>query len=214
MTWGTLQWGAFMYYKEDRDQLGIEEFFLPFGGKLQRENRWVKMAEIMPWNLIEDIYLKSMNQEKGRGAYSARMAYGAIFIKEHEGLTDEQTVTVITENPYMQYFLCLSSFIQKPPFDASMMVHFRKRFPVEDLAVINEAICTGKTPDKTRKVDHNDSDDHDDTPPSGGGRKGKPGGEAEQEHLEEKAEAAKEESGEASDGRYRSAGRHQVSYRH
>ncbi|MGX8699472.1 MAG: hypothetical protein ACSW8F_06030, partial [bacterium] len=23
-------WGAFMYYKEDREQLGIEEFFLPF----------------------------------------------------------------------------------------------------------------------------------------------------------------------------------------
>lgn len=161
-----------MYYRENRDQLSIEDFFLPFGGKLRHDNRWVKMAEIMPWDLIEDIYLKSMSQEKGRGAYSARMAYGAIFIKEHEGLTDEQTVTAIAENPYMQYFLGLSSFTEAPPFDASMMVHFRKRFSVEDLAVINETICTGKTPDKTRSVDRNDGhDDHDGTPPSGGGEK-------------------------------------------
>jgi hypothetical protein len=37
-----------MYYKEDKEQIGIEEFFLPFGGKLKKNNRWVKVAEIMP----------------------------------------------------------------------------------------------------------------------------------------------------------------------
>ena len=65
-----------MYYRENRDQLSIEDFFLPFGGKLRNDNRWVKMAEIMPWDLIEDIYLKSMSQEKGRGAYSANGILG------------------------------------------------------------------------------------------------------------------------------------------
>ena len=151
-----------MYRKVNSEQLGIEEFFLPFGGKLQKDNRWVKMAEIMPWDLIELTYLKTMSSEKGRTAYSARLAYGAIFIKEHEGLTDEQTVTAITENPYMQYFLGMSVFTETAPFDASMMVHFRKRFPVEDLAIINEAICLGKTPEKTRNVDRNDSNDNQD----------------------------------------------------
>lgn len=78
-----------MYRKENPDQLVIEDFFLPFGGKLQTDNRWVKMAEVMPWELIETIYLKSIDEEKGRCACSARLAYGAIFIKEHEGLTDD-----------------------------------------------------------------------------------------------------------------------------
>ena len=28
-----------MYYKENADQLGIDEFFLPFRGKLKKDNR-------------------------------------------------------------------------------------------------------------------------------------------------------------------------------
>ena len=47
--------GWLMYYKDDRDQLGIDEFFLPFGGKLNKDNRWVRTAEIMPWDLKKSI---------------------------------------------------------------------------------------------------------------------------------------------------------------
>ena len=57
--------GWLMYYKDDRDQLGIDDFFLPFGGKLKKDNRWVRMAEIMPWDYIEEVYLESMSQETG-----------------------------------------------------------------------------------------------------------------------------------------------------
>ena len=47
-----------------------------------------------------------------------------------------------------------------------MMVHFRKRFPVEALARINEYICTGKAPQGGRSADRND--DNDQEPPVGG----------------------------------------------
>ena len=50
--------GWLMYYKDDRDQLGIDDFFLPFGGKLKKDNRWVRMSEIMPWDYIEEVYLR------------------------------------------------------------------------------------------------------------------------------------------------------------
>ena len=40
--------GWLMYYKCDRDPLGIDAFFLPFSGKLNKDNRWVCMAESMP----------------------------------------------------------------------------------------------------------------------------------------------------------------------
>ena len=145
--------GCFMYHRDDENQLGIEEFFVPFGGRLSRKNHWVKMAEIMPWSLIEEVYAQSMCQNNGRRAIPARVAYEAIFVNEHEDLTDEETVTAIAENPYIQYFLGLKEFTDQPLFDPSMMVHFRKRFSVEDLAKINEAICTGNVPEKIRSVD-------------------------------------------------------------
>lgn len=132
---------------------------MPFGGKLLKKNRWVKLASIMPWEHIEQIYMSAFQSENGRPALSSRIAFGAIFIKENDHLTDEGTVETIAENPYMQYFLGLTGFQVEPLFDASMMVHFRKRFPVEELAKINEYICTGKWPDQQRNVDRNDTQD-------------------------------------------------------
>ncbi len=145
-----------MYYQEDQDQISMEEFFLPFGGRLRKDNRWVRLASIMPWDHIENIYVQNLSDETGRPALSSRIAFGAIFIKEYDHLTDERTVENIQENPYMQYFLGLHEFHSKPLFDPSMMVHFRKRFPVEEVAKINEYICTGKWSEAQRNVDRND----------------------------------------------------------
>ena len=169
-----------MYYIEDANQLTIENFYMPFAGKLDANNRWVRLSKLMPWERIEEIYLRSMSQETGHPAIPARIAFGAIYIKEAENYTDQRCVTAIQENPYMQYFLGLHEFRQEPLFDPSMMVHFRKRFPVEDVARINEYVCTGKWPEDGRCVDRNDekdSDDGDSEPPkpdnSGKGVKGR-----------------------------------------
>lgn len=146
-----------MYIASNNDQLSIEDFFMPFGGKLLRTNRWVKLASVLPWNYIENIYMQSFNDKNGRPAISSRIAFGSIFIKEYDNLTDEGTVSAIAENPYMQYFLGLHAFQAEPLFDSSMMVHFRKRFPVEEVSKINEYVCTGKWPENQRNVDRNDS---------------------------------------------------------
>ena len=148
-----------MYISSNADQITIEDFFMPFGGKLLKTNRWVKLASIMPWERIEQIYMESFQSERGRPAISSRIAFGSIFIKENDNLTDEGTVAAITENPYMQYFLGLTGFEAEPLFDPSMMVHFRKRFPVEEVAKINEYICTGNWPEQQRNVDRNDGQD-------------------------------------------------------
>ena len=129
-----------MYRKEDKKQLTMEEFTLPFGGHLRADNRWVKMAAFMPWDLIEEEYAKNMSEMEGRKALPARLAFGAIFVKEEEGLTDERTLECVVENPYIQYFVGLKEFSNEAPFDASMMVHFRKRFPTESIHKINEIL--------------------------------------------------------------------------
>jgi len=139
-----------MYRKSDQDQLSMEEFFLPFGGRLNVQNRWVKEAKLIPWDLVEDLYAQSFTDERsdGRPPLSARVAYGALYIKEREVLTDERTVEHIAENAYMQYFLGYREFREEAPFDASMMTHFRKRFPPEAIQKINEELYRRTHPQK------------------------------------------------------------------
>ena len=156
-----------MYYQEDRNQLTIEEFFQPFGGKLRKDNRWVQLAGIMPWEYIEKVYIQNLSEKTGRPAISSRIAFGAIFINTYCHLTDEGTGQELQENSYMQYFVGLHEFHAEPLFDPSMMVHFRKRFPVEEVAKINEYVCTGKWPEGQRNVDRND--DGNDTDDGNGG---------------------------------------------
>ena len=38
-----------------------------------------------------------------------------------------ETVEQIKENPYLQYFIGISSYSNEAPFDSSMLVHFRER---------------------------------------------------------------------------------------
>lgn len=146
-----------MYRKPNREQMSIEEFFLPFGGKLSADNRWVKEAKLIPWDLVEDIYAKNFQEDRsdGRTPIAARVAYGALYIKEREVLTDERTVEHIAENAYMQYFLGYREFREGAPFDASMMTHFRKRFPAEAVKEINEELYR-----RTHPPQESDEDNH------------------------------------------------------
>lgn len=108
--------GFVMYKKQDKNQLTMEEFYLPFGDGLRRDNRWVRTAGLVPWELVDEIYARSMSMEKGREAIPSRIAFGAVFIKEQENLTDEGTVTYLSENPYAQYFVGLKEFRTEPLF--------------------------------------------------------------------------------------------------
>jgi hypothetical protein len=141
-----------MYRKSNRAQLSIEEFTLPFGGHLSADNRWIKMAELMPWDMIEDLYAAAGvfvdDKKDGRPPITARIAFGAIHIKEQEGLTDRGTLQYIAENPYAQYFLGLNSFEMEPLFDDSMMARFRKRFTPEMIEKINEELYRRSNPPK------------------------------------------------------------------
>jgi hypothetical protein len=147
-----------MYRKPDRNQLSLDKFFLPFGGHLSSDNRWAKMADLLPWDMIEDVYAESFKNEKtdGRRPIPSRIAFGAIYIKEQENLTDESTVLHIAENPYMQYFLGLREFRAEPLFDPSLMTHFRKRFPLDMIEKINEELYRRMNPPKPPEGKGND----------------------------------------------------------
>jgi len=129
-----------MYRRAPTEQLSFENFYLPFGGKLSGENRWIRLAELVPWETFEGEYAEQFSQGQGAPAKTFRIALGALIIKEKIGTSDEETVEQIRENPYLQYFLGLSEYSDKAPFEASMMVHFRKRFNLEFVGRINKRI--------------------------------------------------------------------------
>ena len=134
----------------------LDGFYAPLAERLSPENRWVKLSDKMPWDIIEEEYLKNVQLDKGRPSITSGIAFGACFIRNGEKFSDERTVLAIAENPYMQYFLGLKEFTPEPLFDPSMMVHFRKRFPVNFVSDVNEYLCTGKWPEGSRNVDRND----------------------------------------------------------
>jgi hypothetical protein len=148
-----------MYHNQR--QLEFENFYLPFGGKLRSDNRWVKLAKFIPWEEFETEYAKTLaSQDKGPPAMSVRVALGTLIIKERLGTSDDETVEQISENPYLQYFLGFKSFKLEHPFDPSMLVHFRKRLDMNLVGKINDRI-------NQKAVEETPSDDKDDPPNSG-----------------------------------------------
>lgn len=143
-----------MYRKNE--QPDIEGFILPFNGKLDSNNRWVKLSSLIPWDEVEKLYEKNFTENgMGAPAKTVRMALGALIIKEKLRLTDEETVEQIVENPYLQFFVGLESFSDQKPFDPSMMVHFRTRLAFTDIQAINDMII-----EKNKKDHDKDSDDN------------------------------------------------------
>ena len=130
-----------MYRSTEPRQLEFPDFYLPFSGQLDPENRWVVLARLVPWQLAEKIYHRALCEDFGQPIVPARTALGALLIKERLGLTDRETVEAIRENPYLQFFIGLEEFTPERPFDASTMVDFRKRFGEAGIQEIAEAIA-------------------------------------------------------------------------
>lgn len=161
-----------MYHKTTGQIRISDDFFLPFGGKLNKDNRWVKLEALVPWWEIEDKYARCFRRSnKGEKALSVRAALGTLIIQAKLNLTDRETVNQITENPYLQYFLGFEKYNDtKPPFDPSLIVHFRKRLPDDIIIEINERIALAaieaEEAEKRKKAVNKDDDG---TPKGSGG---------------------------------------------
>lgn len=151
-------------YKSPRPEPKMANLPYFLDSTLNPDNRWVKLAGIIPWSSVEDVYAANFTSHTGPQALPARMAFASLIIQVKLSLTDEETVETIAENPYMQFFIGLEKYEQKPPFDSSMMTHFRKRFNAQDIKDLDELLHSA-----TRKKDDNSNDGPDDEPPQNKG---------------------------------------------
>ena len=136
-------------------ELPLFEFRHPFGESLDGDNRWVRLAKLIPWEEVEADYSRHFGVS-GNDALPVRTALGSLIIKERLKLTDEETVAQISENPYLQYFIGMREFSTKQPFDPSLMVHFRSRISAEMLLRVNEQVCAPKKKSQQKDGDGNE----------------------------------------------------------
>jgi hypothetical protein len=159
-------------------QLTIEGFETPFEQTLNPSNRWVVLANLIPWDEVCETYQKHKGYSPtGRHPISPRVMIGSIIIKHLCNLDDRETVAQISENIYMQYFLGYASFSNQEPFDASLLTVFRKRLGMDLVNAINEQIVTLKArydsqqqAPKEQDQDHDDASDNDNQSSSNKGK--------------------------------------------
>jgi hypothetical protein len=151
-----------VYRKKPEDrQPEFIDFYLKFGGRLNPRNRWVRLAKLIPWEEFEAEYAKVFPSHTGAPAKPFRMALAALLIKEMKHLSDEELVEDIKENPYYQYLLGLPCYQDEAPFEASSLVHFRKRIRAEVLQEINEKIVKRQMAQQHKDGECEDDSDDD-----------------------------------------------------
>ena len=142
-------------------QLKFEEFQSPFEQHLRKDNKWVELAQAIPWDECAKIYHQYMDAKKGAPSLDARLVLGAMLIKHMKGLSDRDVVSEIQENIYLQYFVGFSSFNTEAAFDPSLFVTFRKRLGLSAFEKMNDLIVS-KALGLKGEASEDEKDDEDD----------------------------------------------------
>jgi transposase, IS5 family len=76
--------------KKRRKQLMFHDWPSGFhGARIFQDNRLVKLAEIIPWDLVEEEYTKAFTKKQtGNPSIESQMAFGALLIKQELNLSD------------------------------------------------------------------------------------------------------------------------------
>ena len=123
-----------------QNQLSLELFKHPFETELDKNNRWVKLASVIPWDKFANVYSRHLQTNAGRKSVNIRTVIAALIIKHKLRLDDRGTIEMIKENIYLQYFCGLKEFTTKEVFDPSLFVDIRKRLGGEEFERFNRYI--------------------------------------------------------------------------
>jgi len=127
------------YKSKDRRTGDLFAEMMPFGGKLNSENRWMKLDELIPWEEMENIYRKYFS-ELGRPGKDSQLINGLMIVKHQAVLSDKEVVEYFLENPYVQYFCGYDQFVSEKEIDSSTLTRMRKRLGVEYFKKFEEEI--------------------------------------------------------------------------
>lgn len=142
-----------MYKAEKTVQLTFAGFNQSCGMELDPDDEWVRLADAIDWNAVEERYRRLFPSRRGRPAVSARAALGALVIQRRKGLSDRELVREIRRNPYYQYFIGMEAFSRECPFRHGVLPEFRRRFDMDFLVAVNEEFLASAPPTAEHRDD-------------------------------------------------------------
>jgi len=146
---------AYMIRYKSTKQMSIEEFKTPFQIKLDKQNRWVKLGNSLPWDKLAGIYYRSMSSDQGAPAIDARIVIGAMIVKHKLRLDDREAIETIRENMYIQYFLGLEEYTYNDVFDRSLFTTLRYRLGADKFDAMTSQIILTSEGKLDREVNNN-----------------------------------------------------------
>jgi transposase, IS5 family len=138
------------------EQLPIFKELSPYAGQIDKNNRWIQLAELVPWYEMDVIYRKYFDEGKQRVIKKSRLILGLLLGQMIVELGDRAILEYFHENPYFQYFCGQDTFVAKTEtaiIHHSLLSKRRKRlgkayvakFEKEVLEVLKEkGLVTGK----------------------------------------------------------------------
>lgn len=94
-----------MYKTPDKSQPSLLDFDQPLGLRMNPDNRWVQLADRVPWGIFEEKYAALFPSGTGNVAKPLRLALGSLIIQNRFQYSDRELVEQLSENPYLQYFI-------------------------------------------------------------------------------------------------------------
>ncbi len=113
-----------MYRSKDRSSRPLFPELFPFGGKLDAGDRWLRIANLIPWQDLEDDYRKAFS-DISRPAKDGQLVTGLLLLTHMTGLSDRELVAEVLENPYMQALCGFRSMATEEVLDASTLAKIR-----------------------------------------------------------------------------------------
>ncbi len=121
------------------------------GAKLSESNRWLKLAEVLPWEKLDADYGRYFSAGYGRPAKDSRLVAGLLIVKQLRNLSDEDAVTEFMENPYIQAFCGQEYFSIEDVINPGILSERRKRLGAEFLALLDAELAAALKANKDLK---------------------------------------------------------------
>lgn len=125
----------------------------------------VIFRKVIPWQRIIDRLAPFYCEGKGRTATSVRVMVALLIIGRLRSLSDEQTVSQVKENRYIQYFGNVPEEGLHTFLDPSTLCTFRKRLGVKGMDILEEEVFekirrAGAIQKDTQLIDSTVMEDH------------------------------------------------------
>ncbi|MCM2266870.1 MAG: transposase [Elusimicrobiales bacterium] len=111
------------------------------GGKLADGNRWLKLAEALPWEKLDAEYGRFFAAGYGRPAKDSRLVCGLLVVKQLKNLSDDDAVAEFMESPYIQAFCGQEYFALEDVINPGILSERRKRLGEEFLDLLDSELA-------------------------------------------------------------------------